>query len=111
MKKLCFYSNASLLFGLFLCLAFNSFSQTADEGMNNMKMEKIIKQEATEVEGQLGNWQLIYGDRLVLIITDEKNNRMRIFSPVIAESDLKNGQMVKMLEANFHSALDAKYSL
>lgn len=36
---------------------------------------------------------------------------MRIFSPVVAEKELKEGQMKEMLEANFHSALDAKYSL
>ncbi len=107
-----------LLFN-FLCLVFlvTSFgipisdAQSQSDGMTNNRMEKIIKKVATEMDGQLGNWQLVYRERLVLIITDEKNNRMRIFTPVIAETDLKNGQLKKMLEANFHSALDAKYCL
>ena len=36
---------------------------------------------------------------------------MRVFTPVLEEDKLKDGQLKKMLEANFHSALDAKYSL
>ena len=36
---------------------------------------------------------------------------MRIFTPVTEEKNLEQGQLKKMLEANFHSALDAKYSL
>ena len=36
---------------------------------------------------------------------------MRIFTPIGAEEDLEVGQQKIMLEANFHSALDAKYSL
>ena len=74
-------------------------------------MQEIIKAEAEEIEGELGAWQMLYGGRPLMILTDEKNNRMRIFSPIIEETDLKDGQMKKLLEANFHSALDAKYSL
>lgn len=74
-------------------------------------MGKIIEKEAFEVEGSLGNWQLIYGQRLLYIITDENANRMRIFTPIIEEKKLQEGQLKKMLEANFHSALDAKYCL
>ena len=36
---------------------------------------------------------------------------MRIFTPIIEEDKLVEGQLKKMLEANFHAALDAKYSL
>jgi len=111
MKKMIFYSFLTIFLVALIILPISTFAQSQNDGMNNKKMEKIIKKEATEVEGQLGNWQLLYGERLVLIITDENNNRMRIFAPVIAQTDLENGQLEKMLEANFHSALDAKYSL
>lgn len=74
-------------------------------------MGKIISKEAYEVEGRLGNWQFIYGQRLIYVVTDESANRMRIFTPVIEEAKLEEGQLKKMLEANFHSALDAKYCL
>ena len=80
-------------------------------GMNNSRMKKLLENESQITEGVPGNWQVLYNGRLLLVVTDESNNRMRIFSPVIAEDEMKMGEMRKMLEANFHSALDAKYSL
>lgn len=85
--------------------------RNSSEGMNNKKMEAIFKAEAEEIEGELGNWQMLYGGSLVFVLTDEKNNRMRIFTPVVEKTKLEEGQLEKMLEANFHSALDSKYSL
>ncbi len=81
------------------------------DGMNNKKMEAIFKSEVEEIDGQLGNWQMLYGGSILYVLTDEKNNRMRIFTPITEEKTLEKGQLKKMLEANFHSALDAKYSL
>ena len=81
------------------------------DGMNNKKMDAIFKAVSSEMEGVLGSWQMVYRGGLVLVLTDETNNRMRIFSPVIEEKKLEEGQMREMLQANFHSALDSKYSL
>ncbi|MEM9822183.1 MAG: hypothetical protein AAF985_13965 [Bacteroidota bacterium] len=78
-------------------------------GMNNAIMEKILKSETSQLEGVLGNWQVIYRERLLFILTDETNNRMRIFSPFAEEKDLELVAYQNMLTANFHSALDAKY--
>ncbi len=80
-------------------------------GMNNLKLQELIKSEVKSVEGELGAWTLEYAEKMVFVITDEKANRMRIFSPVIPEEELEKGQLRKMLIANFHSALDAKYGL
>jgi len=81
-------------------------------GMTNAKLNEIIKREAKIMESNNnGVWQVLYGERLLYIMTDETNNRMRIFTPVIAKEEIKEGEGEKMLEANFHSALDAKYSL
>ena len=79
--------------------------------MTNTLMEELLKAETSEIQGQTGNWQMIYRERLVLILTDESNNRMRIFTPIIEEDKLEEGQMKTMLNANFHSALDSKYCL
>ena len=48
--------------------------------MDNKLLEKIIKKEAKEIKGQEGTWQLNYRERLLMVITDQKNNRMRIIS-------------------------------
>lgn len=79
--------------------------------MTNKKMEEIIKKEVDNLEGETGNWTMEYGNTPLIIITHEAANRMRIFAPVIAQKDMKPGAMEKLLEANFHSALDAKYCL
>ena len=79
--------------------------------MDNKKMEKIFKNKSERVDGERGNWQLIYRERILLVLTDQDHNRMRIFTPVVEEQDIDAGIMRKMLSANFHSALDAKYSL
>ena len=94
-----------------LLSAQNDSSSSDIQKMNNIRMDSILKATVDDLEGTLGSWQLNYGERVVLIITDEAANRMRIFSPVIAEDDLTKGQLKEMLSANFHSALDAKYSL
>ena len=96
----------------FFFLLFFSIGLSAQSTeMTNLKMHQIFKDVASEVEGQLGAWTMVYGERLLMVLTDETNNRMRIFTPVLEQSKLERGQLEKMLEANFHSALDAKYSL
>ena len=80
-------------------------------GMNNAIMEKILKSEVNKLEGVPGNWQMIYNDRFLFILTDETNNRMRIFSPFAEEKDMELAEYQNMLIANFHSALDAKYCI
>ncbi len=93
------------------CSLFCLSNIQAQDKMNNKKLEKTLKKITQEIEGESGNWQVLYRDFPLFILTDESSNRMRIFTPILEEQELKIGQMKKMLEANFHSALDAKYSL
>jgi len=74
-------------------------------------MEKILEKETQITDGKEGIWTVEYAEHLVMIITDTEANRMRIFSPIIAREDINEAALEKMLEANFHSALDAKYSI
>ena len=86
-------------------------SAIAQTGMSNAKLEKVLQKVSDEMDGIPGNWQVIYGNRLIFILTDEFHNRMRVFTPIGGEEELEKGQMKAMLSANFHSALDAKYGL
>lgn len=86
-------------------------SQLVLAQMTETQLDEIIRKEAQEVKGKLGNWTMTYGDSPLVIISHAEANRMRIFAPVIEAKDMKRGEMEKMLEANFHSALDAKYCL
>lgn len=90
-------------------LAFTSSMQS--QNMTNDKLGKIIYVLADTVVGDLGNWQFVIEDRLFVCITDENNNRMRIMTPIIEQKELSAEDMVKVMEANFHTALDARYAL
>lgn len=96
---------------LFVCCFLCAGQSFAQSKMDNKKIEKALKKVTQEIEGEIGNWQVLYNDFPLFVLTDESSNRMRIFTPILEEVDLKVGQMKRMLEANFHSALDAKYSL
>ena len=81
-------------------------------GMTLEKMDSIFQieaQEASKEEG--GAWQLFYHNRLLFVLTAAGQNRMRIFTPITSEEELKPGEEKILLEANFHTALDAKYSI
>ena len=79
--------------------------------MNNKSIDKILKISVDSIQGSNGFWQFLYKDRLMILLTDEGNNRMRIVSPVLEVKDLTNELMLASLAANFHTALDVKYAL
>ena len=79
--------------------------------MNNNRLDELIRQITPDVVGQLGNWQFLINKRDILVITDESHNRMRIMTPVATQDQLNEADLTRLLEANFSSALDAKYAL
>ncbi|NQX99474.1 MAG: hypothetical protein HRT73_16595 [Flavobacteriales bacterium] len=93
---------------LLLCC---TISICSAQKMDNKKLEKILTLASDSVQGQTGYWQFKYFDRYFLLITDEKQNRMRIVSPIVEEENLNEEYYKKCLEANYHSALDVKYAI
>ena len=79
--------------------------------MTNDRLDGLIRQTSKTVKGEAGYWQIKIGGREVLVITDARHNRMRIMSPVAAQDQLDKAELIRLLEANFGSALDSKYAL
>ncbi len=79
--------------------------------MSDERMKAILQREAEKIEGEAGSWMLYYQEHIILVLTDQDNNRMRIFTPIIEEKEVTPVEMQKMLKANFHTALDAKYGM
>lgn len=98
-----------LLLSLCFCLCLTTLS--AQKGMSNKKMAKVLEEAASALEGEAGSWQVFIHNHVLLVVTDEESNRMRIFTPIMEERELEKKQMRNMLIANFHTALDAKYSI
>ena len=82
----------------------------AVQPMTNARLYELIRQASAEVTGKDGYWHLTIGERELLVITDESHNRMRIISPIVAQIQLDMDELTRLLEANFASALDAKYA-
>lgn len=92
-----------------IALFSSSFMQSQD--MNNANLEKIFYVVSDSIQGSTGNWQFIIENTLLICVTDETHNRMRIISPIIEVLKISTDEKQKLLEANFHSALDARYAI
>ena len=79
--------------------------------MNNLRLHGILASVTDSLEGGDGIWQLLYSDRIILVITDEGHDRMRIISPVMAAGDVSDDDLRQAMIANFHSVLDVRYAI
>ena len=94
---------------LFLLASLTGSAQT--EPMSNKILNKLFHQLTEDIEGTDGAWQFSVDSTLFLCLTDENNNRMRIISPITEISKVSKEEMLKCMEANFHTALDVKYAV
>lgn len=84
----------------------------ADDGhMNNARLNKLIAKVAENITGGDGSWRFKIESYEVLVITDEKANRMRIIAPVTRSDSLTERDLMRTMQANFDSALDARYAI
>ncbi len=81
------------------------------QDMNNNALQNILNKKADTISGVSGNWKFTYKETLMLCVTDETNNRMRIISPIAESSVLDKDLLLDSMTANFHSALDVKYAI
>jgi len=79
--------------------------------MNNARLAELINRIDKKAKGRPGHWQLVVDGKQVLVITDEKANRMRIVSPITESGELTQQQLYRIMQANFDSALDARYAV
>lgn len=102
-----------VFFALLVIAVFASpvFSKESDGSMGNQRLGKIIKRLDTKAVGKPGNWQLSIDGVKLLVVTDERANRMRIISPIASAQSLGNKRLYRMMQANFDSALDARYAI
>jgi hypothetical protein len=82
-----------------------------EKAMSNTRLDELIKRLDQKAQGRPGYWTLTIDEREVLVITDERADRMRIITPVIKTEDLDERHMFRLLQANFDSALDARYAV
>lgn len=81
----------------------------------SMTLERIhtivtrLDPEAKRSNGSVWRFKII--NIPVIIVTDEKNNRMRILAGIKKADELSKSELLRLSQANFDSALDARYAI
>ena len=78
--------------------------------MTQARMEAIIRDLAGTTRGQPGFVQFDVDGMTLACISDVRHDRMRLIVPVLKTADLTAAQVERILDANFHTALDARYA-
>lgn len=86
-------------------------SVESEEPMTLERLDKIVRALDPNVQTNGRAWQLQIAEVPILIITDEFSDRMRAMVNVTAASEITDEQMVRMMQANFDTALDARYAI
>ena len=79
--------------------------------MNNERLEVLIRKIDKDVKGKPGFWRFTVENTVVTVVTDERADRMRIIIPIVEAKELDKKMMFRLMQANFDSALDARYSI
>jgi hypothetical protein len=86
-------------------------SESTPQKMDNQRLQGLIERVADDVEGDPGFWKFELEGFQTTVITDEKADRMRIIVPVAAMKEVNHDHLYRMMQANFDSALDSRYSI
>lgn len=76
-----------------------------------MMIGEALKKIDEEIEPTGNNWEFKLGEHIVLVITDPIAQRMRIMVPIVPSELLTNELLNRLMQANFDSALDARYGV
>jgi hypothetical protein len=79
--------------------------------MDQAALEQYINDHTGRHEGSGGVVQFEYESVPMMAISDPRHDRMRIIAPVARYSEVSREQLDRMMEANFHTALDARYGV
>ncbi len=79
--------------------------------MNGTRLGALIREIDANATLTDNTWRFIAADRVVAVVYDETADRMRIIIPITNTDKVKAEQHLRMLQANFDSALDARYAI
>ena len=100
------FSLLALLFAANITMA-----QTAEPPMTVERMGKIIRSLDENAQSNGTSFQINIQDVPALILTDTKNDRMRILVPIRAAEGMTPSEVLRVLQANFDTTLDARYAI
>lgn len=82
-----------------------------DTRMTPDKMVSIIKSMTQHVSAKGNVVEFKYSDVPMTLIYDVRADRMRIIMPITESDNISKEVLMQAMEANFHSAVDARYGV
>ncbi len=83
----------------------------ARHAMDNKRLGELLRELNADTQGEPGFWYLEYNGHPTYVITDEVADRMRVVVQIGPAENLDQAALFRMMQANFDSALDARYSI
>lgn len=74
-------------------------------------IDAALKKVDDSIAREGNGWQFQLGERIVIVVTDPLAERMRIISPIAAAEQLTPELVERLMQANYDSALDARYAI
>jgi len=81
------------------------------EPMSIARLDTLIRRAGEDVQRAGTRWLFTLSGTQVHVVSDPRADRMRIVVPVREVSDLGARELYRMLQADFESALDARYAI
>ena len=107
-----------LLFAMLLTFTTlgNAFAQEHEEiitepPMTLERLGEIIFTLDEQAQSNGPHFQMTIGDIPVLVLTDASADRMRAMVPIRAAKDMTADEVLRVMQANFDTALDARYAI
>ncbi|MEL7198451.1 MAG: hypothetical protein AAGL10_09065 [Pseudomonadota bacterium] len=75
------------------------------------RMHEVIAALDGEANRNANNWQFTLDEQVMMVVTDTNAGRMRIITPIAETAALPEGAMERLMQANFDTALDARYAV
>ena len=95
---------------IIVLLLLSSWTVTEANAMTQDEMEKTVTDIVKVDEANKGYVVFEHKNVKMALISDVDHDRMRIIAPITKYSDITLEQVKKVMESNFHKALDARYA-
>lgn len=94
-----------------LAVSTAALAQEAEPPMTVERMGEIVKGLDENAENADTRFILTIADVPIVIITDPVADRMRAMVPIRSADGLENEEIMRLMQANFDTALDARYAV
>ncbi len=89
----------------------NGSSEQTLELMSAERMGEVLRALDPDTQSDGTRFLLAIEDVQLMVITDAVNDRMRVMTPIRPYQEISSAEMTRMMQANFDSALDARYAI